>query len=169
MLIRLPDKREKNSNEESRKSGKEALEYNASCLPAFLPSCLPAFLPSCLPHLFLSRNPISMVHSIRLIRFYAALDSRLDAQRSYWKKASSFLTLATIGSLFLKTLKIPSRQIKVFWALARLSFIFPQTKSDTVTTAKNGTCQIRALASWLPSGSGGKDASSMENARLKEP
>jgi hypothetical protein len=25
------------------------------------------------------------------------------------------------------------------------------------------------LASWLPSGSGGKDASSMENARLKEP
>jgi|TARA_B110000037_G_scaffold181953_1_gene209352 hypothetical protein len=38
MLIRLPDKREKNSNEESRKSGKEALEYNASCLPAFLPS-----------------------------------------------------------------------------------------------------------------------------------
>ena len=130
---------------------------------------LPAFLPSCRPHLFLSRNPISMVHSIRLIRFYAALDSRLDAQRSYWKKASSFLTLATIGSLFLKTLKIPSRQIKVFWALARLSFIFPQTKSDTVTTAKNGTCQIRALASWLPSGSGGKDASSMENARLKEP
>jgi hypothetical protein len=45
-------------------------------------------------------------------------DSRLDAQRSYWEKASSFLPLATIGSLFLKTLKIPIRQIKVFRALA---------------------------------------------------
>ena len=45
-------------------------------------------------------------------------DSRLDAQRSDWEKASSFLTQkATIGSLFLKTLKIPSRQIKVFRAL----------------------------------------------------
>ncbi|GEM_PF-2371989 len=42
------------------------------------------------------------------------LDSRLDAQRSYWEKASSFLTLATIGRLFLKTLKTPIRQIKVF-------------------------------------------------------
>ena len=47
-------------------------------------------------------------------------DSRLDAQRSDWEKASSFLTQkATIGSLFLKTLKIPSRQIKVFRALAQ--------------------------------------------------
>ena len=35
MLIRFPDKREKNSNEESRKSGKEALK---SILPAFLAS-----------------------------------------------------------------------------------------------------------------------------------
>jgi len=44
MLIRFPDKREKNSNEESRKSGKEALK---SILPAFLIYSL-------------SRNPISM-------------------------------------------------------------------------------------------------------------
>jgi len=44
MLIRFPDKREKNSNEESRKSGKEALK---SILPAFLIYSL-------------SSNPISM-------------------------------------------------------------------------------------------------------------
>jgi len=46
MLIRFPDKREKNSNEESRKSGKEALK-----------SILPAFLLSCFPHLFFVKKP----------------------------------------------------------------------------------------------------------------
>ena len=46
MLIRLPDKRRKNSNKECRKIGKEAWKY-----------ILPAFLPSCLPHLNFVRHP----------------------------------------------------------------------------------------------------------------
>ncbi|MDE0837122.1 MAG: hypothetical protein OSA84_12300, partial [Akkermansiaceae bacterium] len=47
-------------------------------------------------------------------------DSRLDAQRSDWEKASSFLSLRDHRQPFFKTLKIPICQINVFRALGVL-------------------------------------------------
>jgi len=87
MLIRFPDKREKNSNEESRKSGKEALK---SILPAFL-----------LPHLFFVKQPDQhgcnhRLHGIHGRRRKAFHDNRLKIPEFFF-----FFLSASLGGHFM--------------------------------------------------------------------